>query len=426
MVSSKHYLFIALSASLLFAACSKHEEEEAPVVTVDVAPVLSSEIQRTIRVQGLVYPLQQAAIVPKITAPIKKVSVQKGDKVKAGQLLLELENGDLAGAAHEAEAAYAAAEATYETTARAAVPEEAQKAELDVQSAKTAMDAAQAVYDNRQQLFREGAIAQKDVNDAQVNFTQAKGQYEMAQKRLSDLRSFGHDQALKNAAAQRDQAKARMDAALAQLSYSRITSPIDGVVTERPFYAGETPQSGSPVVTVMDISQVIARTHISPTEASELKVGNEANIIGPDNTPISAKVTQVSPALDGTNSTIEVWAQADNPGDHLKPGASVRVELIAKTVPNALVIPQSALLTSGSGATSVVIVDAENKPHKKSVTTGVRDAGSVQITDGLESGQRVVTTGAFELAKLEPDVLAKTKVQIAPPKEEEEEEPDSP
>jgi multidrug efflux pump subunit AcrA (membrane-fusion protein) len=60
------------------------------------------------------------------------------------------------------------------------------------------------------------------------------------------------------------------------------------------------------------------------------------------------------------------------------------------------------------------------------VTTGIRDAGSVQITDGLESGQRVVTTGAFELAKLEPDVLAKTKVQIAPPKEEEEEEPDTP
>src|SRR5262249_26517510 len=160
----------------------KHEEEVAPVVTVDVAPVLSSQIQRTIRVQGLLYPTQQAAIVPKITAPIRKVYVEKGERVKAGQLLVELENSDLAGTAHEAEAAYAAAQATYETTGRAAVPEEAQKAELDVQSAKTAMDAAQTVYENRQQLFREGAIAQKDVNDSQVNFTQAKAQYEMAQK----------------------------------------------------------------------------------------------------------------------------------------------------------------------------------------------------------------------------------------------------
>ena len=422
-----HYVLIAIATCVLFTACGKKDEEEAaPVVTVDVAPVLSSEIQRTIRAQALVYPLQQAAIVPKITAPIKKVFVEKGERVRAGQLLVELENADLAGAAHESEAAHAAAEATYETTARASVPEEAQKAELDVQSAKSAMDAAQAVYENRQQLFREGAIAQKDVNDAQVNFTQAKAQYEMAQKRLSDLRSFGHDQALKNAAAQRDQAKARQDAALAQLSYSRITSPIDGVVTERPFYAGETPQSGAPIITVMDVSQVIARAHVAPAEAAELKVGDEANIIGPDNTPVAARVTQISPALDATNTTIEVWAQAANPGGHLKPGTSVRVELIAKTVPDALVIPQSALLTSGSGATSVIVIDANNKPHKKSVDTGIRDAGSVQITDGLESGQRVVTTGAFELAKLEPDVLAKTKVQIAPPKEEEEEEPDSP
>jgi len=330
-----------------------------------------------------------------------------------------------ASAARESEAAYAAAEATHETTARATVPQDAQKAELDVQAAKTAMDAAQAVYESRQRLFREGAIAQKDVNDAQVTFTQAKNQYEMDQKRLNDLRGFGNEQALKNAAAQRDQAKARRDAAVAQLSYTRITSPIDGVVTERPLYAGETPQSGSPLVTVMDLSQLIARVHIPPAEAAELKVGNEANIIGADNTPVAGKVTQISPALDPSNTTLEVWVQADNPGDHLKPGTSVRVELIAKTVPTALVIPQAALLTSGSGATSVIVVDQDNKPHKKAVTTGIRDAGTVQITEGLDSGQRVVTTGAFELGKLEPDVLEKTKVQIQPPKEEEEE-PDTP
>ena len=81
------------------AGCSKKEQEEpTPVVTVDVAPVLLSQIQRTIRAEGLIYPKQQAAIVPKITAPIKKTYVQRGTTVRAGQLLLELENQDLAGA----------------------------------------------------------------------------------------------------------------------------------------------------------------------------------------------------------------------------------------------------------------------------------------------------------------------------------------
>jgi multidrug efflux pump subunit AcrA (membrane-fusion protein) len=412
---------------LLVSACSKKEEaEEGPVVTVDVAPVLSSQISRVVRAPAVLYPQQQAAIVPKITAPIKKVYVEKGEKVKAGQILLELENADLASAARESQAANQAAEATYETTARATVPEDVQKAELDVQAAKTTQDAAQSVFENRQRLFQEGAIAQKDVNDARVAYTQAQTQYEVAQKRLNDLRGFGREQALKGASAQRDQAKARMDAAEAQLSYTRITSPMNGVVTDRPLYPGETPQAGAPVITVMDLSQVIARAHISPSEASELKVGDEANIIGSDNVPVSGKITTISPALDSANTTVEVWVQAANPGNTLMPGANVRVELIAKTVQNALVIPQPAIVTSASGATSVIVIDPQNKPHKTTVMTGIRDSGMVQITDGLESGQRVVTTGAFELAKLEPDVRAKTKVQIAPPKEEEEEEPDSP
>jgi multidrug efflux pump subunit AcrA (membrane-fusion protein) len=99
----------------------------------------------------------------------------------------------------------------------------------------------------------------------------------------------------------------------------------------------------------------------------------------------------------------------------------MRVEMIAQTVPSALVIPAAAVVTSASGSTSVMVIDTENKPHKKSVTLGIRDAGNVQVTEGLQSGERVVTVGAFELAKLEEDVLAKTKVEIQTPKEDEDE-----
>ena len=130
----------------------------------------------------------------------------------------------------------------------------------------------------------------------------------------------------------------------------------------------------------------------------------------------------ISPALDPSSTTVEVWVQASNPGNRLKPGTSLRVEMIAQTVRNALIIPAAAVLTSPSGNTSVIVVDSENKPQKKSVSLGIRDAGNVQVTEGLESGERVVTVGAFELSKLEEDVLAKTKVQIQAPKEEEEEE----
>jgi HlyD family secretion protein len=412
---------IIAAACVALASCSRKGEQEAtPVVTVDVAPVLLSQIQRTIRAQGLIYPRQQAAIVPKISAPIRKTFVQRGARVRAGQLLLELENQDLAGASAENRASYAQAEATFETAARATVPQEVQKAELDARAAKDALDAQQAIYDSRQRLLQEGAIAEKDVNDARVNLSNARTQYETARKRLEDLQGFARDQELKAASAQRDAAKARMQSAEAQLGYSRITSPIDGVVTDLPLYAGEMPPSGQPIVTVMDVSQVIARAHISQSEAAELKVGDDANLIGPGGAPIAAKVTQISPALDAANTTVEVWVQADNADGTLRPGTSLRVEMIAKTVPNALVVPQAAVLTSPSGATFAIVIDNDNKPHRRKIAVGIRDAGKAQITDGLESGQRVATTGAFELFKLEPEVLSKVKVQIAPAKEEEE------
>jgi HlyD family secretion protein len=411
---------VLLVAASVTSCRGKKEEESAPVMTVDVAPVLLAGIQRTIRADGLLYPKQQAAIVPKISAPVKKLHVQRGAHVRAGQLLLELENQDLAGAAAESHAGADLADATYETTANATVPQELQKVQLDVQAAKDALDAQQAIFANRQRLFAEGAIAQKDVNEAQANLSQARATYETARKHLDDLQGFAREQELKAARAQRDAAKGRDAAAQAQLGYSRITSPIDGVVTDLPLYPGEMTASGAPIVTVMDVTQVIARTHITPAEAAELKVGNDANLIGPGGAPIAGKVTVIGAALDAASTTVEVWVQADNASGTLRPGSSIRVEMIARSVPGALVIPQKALLTSPSGATFAIVVDKDNTPHLRKIAVGIRDAGMAQVTDGLESGQRVATTGAYELFKLDTEVLSKTKVRIAPAKEEEE------
>ncbi len=423
-VAGSRALPLIMIAALLAAACGKDKDDEekaaAPVVTVDVAPVLLSKIQRTIRADGLLYPKQQAAIVPKISAPVKKTYVQRGARVRAGQLLVELENQDLAGAATESRATLNQAEATFETTSKGTVPEELQKAELDAKAAQDAVIAQQSVFESRQRLYREGAIAQKDVNDAQVALSQARAQAETAQKHLENLRSFGNAEALKAATAQRDAARGRNESAQAQLSYSHLTSPIDGVVTDLPFYPGETAPAGAPVVTVMDISRVIARTHISQADALELAVGDDASIIGLNGVPAPAKVTQVSPALDPSNTTVEVWVEAENKTGALRPGSSLRVEIVAKTVPNALVIPQQAVMTSPQGATFALLIDKDNKPHLRKIAVGIRDSGRAQVTDGLASGDRVATTGAYELFKLDPDVLEKTRVQIAPTKEVEE------
>jgi len=133
-------------------------------------------------------------------------------------------------------------------------------------------------------------------------------------------------------------------------------------------------------------------------------------------------VTQISPSLDQSNTTVEIWVQAANPGMKLRAGTSLKVEIIAKTEPIALVVPESAIVTDESGETFVMLIGEKDMPKKQMVTLGIQDAGNVQVTEGLKGGDRVVSTGAYELSKLEPDVLKKTKLQIQLPKEEEEEE----
>jgi HlyD family secretion protein len=387
------------SISLALSGCSsKQETAPPPTVTVQVATAEEKQIQDVVTADAVLYPREQAAIVPKISAPVRKFYVQRGSRVHAGQLLAELEDRDLAGALTENQGGYQQAQANYETAT--------QKARQDLVLAKEQLDAQQKIYDNRQALFKQGAVSQKDVTDAQIALTQARDQYQIAQKQFDVQAAEGQLKA----------AKGKTTSAAAQLSYARIISPINGVVTDRPLYPGETAPTGAPILTVMDLSQVIARAHIAQQEAAELKAGDPAKISVPgESDDFPGKVTLVSPALDPNSTTVEVWVQAANPGGKLKPGSSVRVAIVSETVPKALVVPLASILTGVDGATSVFTLDASNKPIRKTVKVGIRTDTDAQIVGGLSEGERVVTVGAFELDKEDEPVLAKTKILVEAP-----------
>jgi RND family efflux transporter MFP subunit len=305
----------------------------------------------------------------------------------------------------------------------AGVPHELSKVQIEIDSAEQTVKEEQRIYDRKQDLYKQGAIAEKDVREAEFNLTQAKSQLKAVQAKVEDYKGPAKEQELKAAEAARDAAKRKIESAEVRLGYARITSPIDGIVTDRPVFTGEEATSGTPLMTVMDTSRVIARVHVSPQEASVLHPGLPANVIlpGSNSKPISGAISQISPAMDAGSTTVEVWIEAANSDGKLKPGMSVRTEAIVKSNPKALVIPFVAVLTANSGNTSVIVVDAENKPHKKPVTLGIREGANVEVADGLQSGERVVTSGVFELAKLDDEVFDKTKLHIQLPKEEEEE-----
>jgi multidrug efflux pump subunit AcrA (membrane-fusion protein) len=391
--------------------CTPGEPPQDVVAPVRVSPVIKGSIRLIVSADAVLSAHDQATIVPKIGAPVRRFLVNRGDRVKPGQLLAELENRDLAAAAQESLGQYDQARSNYRSTSAAGVPEQLTKAQTDVESARESLDAATKLLESRQQLFKDGALARKLVDEAQVGFAQAKAQADTAQQHLQALRSVGGTEQIALAAAQVAAAKGRLDNAQAQASYAEIRSPIGGVITDRPIYPGEMAAAGAPLLTVMDLSKVVARINMAQDQAKNVTVGNEATITPTDGGElVTGKVTIVSPAADPNSTTVQVWVQADNPAERLHAGQAVHVSIIAATLDGATLIPAVAVLPNAEGETIVLVVDDLEVAHEKVVQIGVREPEMVQIVAGVEPGERVITQGGLGLED-------KTKVRVMKPGE---------
>ena len=390
---------LILSGSLMWIGCSgKAPAAPEPVVTVQAAKVARKTIQDVVSTEAVLYPLSQASIVPKISAPIEKFYVNRGSHVHAGELLATLENKDLQAALQQAKGTYDQAQAAFATNTKINLPVQIQSAELNVQETRQAMQSSQMVYQSREKLFKAGAISRNLVDQSHVSYLQARTQYEVALTTRKGMQAGGQKAGMQSAQGQLASAKGQYDAALANLQYSQIRSPIDGVVTDRPLYEGQMATAGTPMMTVMDLSHIIGRAYVSPQQAALLNVGDPASIVAAGGqADVPAKVTVVSPALDPNSTTVQVWVETNNPKDQLKPGSTVQVNMVAKTVKDALVVPADAILTASDGTTSVMLIGQGDVAHQTNVKTGIREDGEVQIVSGLQEGQEVVTTGAFSV-----------------------------
>ena len=404
--NARRLLVIAAALSFSLLPGCKKDTTPAPEITVQAEHPEQGPISEHISADAILAPLAQAAMAPKISAPVKRFLVQRGARVKEGQLLAILENRDLAAAAQDNKGTYQAAQAAYATATRAQVPEDMQKAELDFAQAKANLDLNSSIFNNRKQLFAEGAIPGRDLDTAQAALVQAQAAYDTASKHLESMHAVSHEAALKSAQGQLTSAEGKFKGAEAQVAYSEIRSPINGVVTDRPLFAGETVAAGSTLITIMDTSALLAKAHLAQSLAQRMKIGDEAAIRVPGlNDPVVAKVSLISPALDPGSTTVEVWLRVENKSGALKVGTPVKVSITGRTVAQALKVPASSILTAQDGSKSVMVVGSDGVAHHKPVTLGIADGDDVQLTTGVSPTDTVITTGAYGL-----DEGAKVKV----------------
>ena len=141
----------------------------------------------------------------------------------------------------------------------------------------------------------------------------------------------------------------------------------------------------------------------------QLRKGDKATITtsGLDK-PLAGTVSLVSPALDPSSTTVEIWVQAANPQQQLRPGMSVQLAITAQTTQNAVVIPATSLLNAKGDTAQVMVVDSQSTAHSRDVKLGIETPQEAQVVEGLKPGEQVITAGAYGL----PD---KTRVKVENP-----------
>lgn len=385
-----------LGFAFAVSGCKSKEADAAAEVSVQAEKAEKKALTEYVSGDTVLTPLAQAAIVPKISAPVRRFLVQRGAHVHSGQLLAELENRDLIAAVRDSRGVLSQADASYAMTTQAAVLEDMQKAKLDVEQAKANLDVQQSVFDAREALLLQGAIPRRDLDTSRAALVQSKAAMDIAEQHLRSLNSVSQKATIKNAAGVLDSAQGKYEAAKAGLSYSEIRSPIDGVVTDRPLFAGEMANAGQAVVTVMDVSSLIAKVHLSQEQTSDIRKGAPAmlNIVG-NSEPVSGTVMLVSPALDQGSTTLEVWVLIKNKDAAYKPGTPVHVSIATHTVPDAISIPNEALIATKAGTTAVMLIGPDGIAKQKGVTTGITDGHDTQILHGVEPGSQVIIKGAY-------------------------------
>ncbi len=381
---------------------AEEKEKEAEVkVSVKVAKAERTSISSTVHAVGTITPREQATISPKISAPIATMGLIKNKAVKEGDVIAQLEARDLRAQRAEAASALSEAQANLRGLSAGTIPLGNAQAEKDLRDAQANVDNTRATLERRRVLFERGGISKKDVEAAELAYTQAQDALRLAQQ-TAELKTKVTNATDRSAAEDKvRQAEQRLLNLDAQLSYATIRAPFTGVITDQFQYKGEFAAAGTKLVTIADMSEVIAKAPFADTVVAGLKVGDEVTVKPADlgDEEITGSVTLISRATDPANRTVEVWVNLKNPYGRIRAGSAADVIITNKSVDNAVVVPVSAVTLDASNGNegTVMVVDDKSVAKSTKVTIGIRNAESMQILSGLEGGETVVIEGNYAL-----------------------------
>jgi len=397
----KNWLVVSCSIVLVGCGSSSEPGPPKPVVDVKVGRAVQEDLRAQVRAPATVFGRQQANIAARITAPIRRLLVRKGDTVVAGQVLAELEDRDLLAQRVEAQAAVANAEASLEKITAGSLPTDIERARGQLAVAEAALNQAQKIFERRQALYEQGAIPARELLVSQTELAQARANYEVAKTQLQLLNNQTRERDIRIAQSRLEQAKARLAYIESQLEFTRLRSPFAGTITEQYLFPGDMAKPDAPVFAVADLAVAVARAQVPEAEAGPVAPGQEC-LFQPIDEParrFPGRISIVNRAVDPERRTVEVWCELPNPERRLRAGAFGEVAITTKIVQQALVVPLSAVeFQEGTKRGVARTISRERTVELREVETGIRGNGKVQVITGLRPGELVIIEGGYGLA----------------------------
>jgi HlyD family secretion protein len=275
----------------------------------------------------------QVDVSVKIAGRIVERLVKEGEAVTRGQLLVRLDDAELAAEVRRQEAALRSTQATLRDLRAGARKEEIEDARAGLASAEATREMTQREFSRNDELFRRGLIAAQDVDRARQAYQVAHSQERSARERLGLLLSGSRPDLIEAARWQVTQAESALSQAQTRLKEATVVSPIDGVVLRKNLEAGETANPGVAILTLVNPKDVWLRAYVPETEVGRLKVGDAAKlrVDAFPNRVFTGRLVEIASEAEFTprnvqtkkervNLVFRIKIQIDNPDGLLKPG----------------------------------------------------------------------------------------------------------
>ena len=378
-------------------ATMNNQEALAPSLAVEVVEVTRGDLRETVAINVTFAPESTVPVIPKVSGTVTEVLVATGDRVRKGQTLFCIDDAHLRLQVAQAEAAYEMACANLAQARKGASAEEIKQLESAVAQARASYENAAAEYERMAELFAQEMISRQQLDSIALQKELAASSLTAAEARLAAVQKGATQEQLDALQAQVKQAKSALELARLQLSYTRVTAPIAGVLAQFSVEVGSMAAPSAPAGVIIDDRNMKAHALVPESYVNALKPGDQILLEAKSvpGTNFTGTITAVTPLADQTTRQFPVEIAVANASSLLKAGMMGTAYLTVNEARNQLVLPVETVLYDGDQAYVYVVEDG--RAVRRNITTGLSFEGSVAVTAGLEEGMLVISRGQHQV-----------------------------